>query len=398
VRFEKVFIPLGASWSTPFCRWQGSLSGISSWDLAETAARSALAERGIPAAEMTQVVLGFTIPQPGAFYGAPTLAARLGAPDVAGPMVSQGCATSAGAIHLAASQIEAGDEGPILVLATDRTSNGPHMVFPAMGNMGGAPYSEDWVLENFSRDPWAGEAMIQTAENVASEAGFTRESLDELTLMRHEQYKAALADDRAFQRRYMVPVEIPGRKPGDSTVIDADVGVHGTTAEGLRGLKPSVEGGLTTPGSQTHPGDGAAGTIVASENRARPLGRDGAVVQLLASGMARAGKAQMPKAPVPAARAALTDAGLDFDDVDMVMTHNPFAVNDLWFIRETGVEAERMNPYGCSLVYGHPGGPTGARAVAELIEGLCERGGGVGLFTGCSAGDTGGALVLRVDG
>jgi acetyl-CoA acetyltransferase len=72
------------------------------------------------------------------------------------------------------------------------------------------------------------------------------------------------------------------------------------------------------------------------------------------------------------------------------------AVNDLWFCRETGVKPENMNAYGCSLVFGHPQGPTGLRSIAELSEILRLRGGGVGLFTGCAAGDTGAALVLEV--
>jgi acetyl-CoA C-acetyltransferase len=56
-----------------------------------------------------------------------------------------------------------------------------------------------------------------------------------------------------------------------------------------------------------------------------------------------------------------------------------------------------MNLFGSSLVYGHPQGPTGARIIAELIETLRRRGGGIGLFTGCAAGDTGAAVVLRVE-
>ncbi len=71
--------------------------------------------------------------------------------------------------------------------------------------------------------------------------------------------------------------------------------------------------------------------------------------------------------------------------------------NDIVLSRETGLPLDRMNARGCSLIWGHPQGPTGLRAVIELIETLAERGGGVGLFTGCAAGDTGMALVLRVE-
>jgi acetyl-CoA acetyltransferase len=103
-----------------------------------------------------------------------------------------------------------------------------------------------------------------------------------------------------------------------------------------------------------------------------------------------------PKAPVPAAERALHDADLNWDQVDLVTTHNPFTVNDIYFHRQTGFALEKMNPYGCSLVWGHPQGPTGLRAIIELIEALRERGGGTGVFTGCAAGDTGAAIVLRV--
>ncbi len=397
MRFERAFIPLGGAWSTPFCRWQGAFSEMSSFDLAAGSARRALADRGVSSAELTQIVLGSTIPQPGGFYGGPTVAAELGAPGITGPMVSQACATAAVSVALAAAQAEADGDGLTLALLADRTSNAPHMVYPSRVSQGGAPSSEDFLLEAFRRDPWAGEAMVQTAENVAADGRFTREQGDEVTLLRHQQYAAALADERAFQRRYMVAVDVPGRR-GTVDVVDADQGVHETTAEGLAKLEPTLEGGVTTAASQTHPADGSAGVLVTSQARARELGRDGVAVRVLASGTARVGKAQMPKAPVPAARSALESAELSIGDVDVITTHTPFAVNDLWFSREMGVEIDQLNPFGCSLVYGHPNAPTGARALAELIEALALRGGGVGLFTGCAAGDTGAALVVKLDG
>ena len=394
MRFERVAIPLGGAWSSPFARWQGPLSELSSIDLAVGVTTRALADRGIAPDGLAQLVFGWTVPQQGIFYGAPTLAGRIGAPGITGPMVSQACATSVAAIDIAAMSVEGG-RGPNLVVVADRTSNGPHLVYPSPSSQGGAARSEDWVMDNFACDPWTGESMTRTAEKVAAEAGFTREEIDRVTLLRYEQYERALEDDRAFQRRYMVPVEIPRRK-GDPLVVDADAGIHATTKEGLARLEPVEPGGVVTFGSQTHPADGAAGALVVDEGRARELGQGG-VARILASGFARVEKARMPKATVPAARAALGDAGLDVGDLDVVMTHNPFAVNDLWFSREMGVAVEDMNPFGCSLVYGHPQGPTGARGVAELIEALRARGGGLGLFTGCAAGDTGGALVIRLD-
>jgi acetyl-CoA C-acetyltransferase len=155
--------------------------------------------------------------------------------------------------------------------------------------------------------------------------------------------------------------------------------------------------GAITAGMQTHPADGTAGALVATRERARSLSDGEGVARIVAAAQARVEPARMPKAPVPAAERALRDAGLRWDDVDFVTTHNPFAVNDIYFRRQTGFPLERTNPYGCSLVWGHPQGPTGLRAMVELIEALRMRGGGVGVFTGCAAGDTGAAVVLRVE-
>jgi acetyl-CoA C-acetyltransferase len=376
-------------------RWQGPAADLSSLDLAYQVTARALSERGVEW-PVEELVLGWTIPQKEAFYGAPTLAARLGFASVSGPMVSQACATSVAAIHAAASSQQGSGTGARLVVTTDRTSNGPHLVYPRSSGAGGTPDSENWVLDSFERDPITGESMLITAERVAAEGGFAKEELDELTLRRYEQYERALADERAFQRPWMVPITI-GRG-GRATEVGGDHGVRPVTAEGLAGLQPVRAGGVVSYGSQTHAADGTAGMVVTTERQARELGVDGPLATVLASGFARVGAGTMPKAPVPAARAALKDAQLDFGDIDIVKSHNPFVVNDLWFARETGIDAGTMNPYGCSLIYGHPQGPTGARGIVELLHALEERGGGRGLFTGCAAGDTGAAMVVEVTG
>ncbi len=102
-------------------------------------------------------------------------------------------------------------------------------------------------------------------------------------------------------------------------------------------------------------------------------------------------------AVVPAARGGADRAGIGVDDLASVTTHNPFAVNDVYLGRTLGIAPERMNRHGCSLVWGHPQGPTGMRSIIELIEDLVRCGGGYGLFTGCAAGDSAAAIVVRVD-
>jgi acetyl-CoA C-acetyltransferase len=393
MKFDDVCIPLEAAWSSPFVRWQGPVADISSLDLAHRVTERALADRGVDW-PVQELVLGTTIPQLGAFYGAPTLAARLGLGEVSGPSIAQACATSVACLHAAAAGQQGSADGARLVVLTDRTSNGPHLVYPASGAAGGTPASENWVLDSFGCDPNTGEGMLETAERVAGQGGFEKPELDELTLRRWEQYEDALAGDRAFQRRWMVPIAAgTTRRPEE---IDADWGVRPVTAEGLAGLGPVQPDGVVSFGSQTHPADGCAGLVVTTPEQARAAGAHGPVARVVATGFARVGRGEMPKAPVPAARAALADARLGIEDMAVVKTHNPFAVNDLWFARELGTDADAMNPFGCSLIYGHPQGPTGARGIVELMWALHDRGGGRGLFTGCAAGDTGAAVVLEV--
>ena len=394
MKYTDIAIPLGQVWSSPFAKWQGSLAEVSSIDLAVAVTSRALADRRIDPVQIEGLVLGWTVPQPEIFYGAPTVAARLGTNGVSGPMVSQACATSVASLCAAAGAVTAG-AGIQLVVATDRTSNGPTLSFPNPSSQGGAPISEHWMLDNFNRDPWAGNSMIFAGEAVAKEMGVTREQLDELTALRWEQYAQSLADDRAFQRRYMVRVEIP-RKKGEALVLEADEGVRPKELASIGNLRPVLADGVHTFAAQTHPADGCAGAIVTTVEKARELSKGEGVAKLLGAGFARVAKSRMPMAPVPAALAALEAAGKAITDVAAVTTHNPFAVNDVYFAAQTGVALDAMNVRGSSLVFGHPQGPTGLRSIAELVETLRERGGGLGLFTGCAAGDTGAALVIEV--
>ncbi len=308
MRFSDVAIPAGHAWSSPFAKWQGTLAGVSSLDVATAVTAQALADRGVDPESLDGLVLGWTIPQREVFYGAPTLGGRIGAPRLSGPMVAQACATSVAAIVAAAGAVSAG-AGTQLVVATDRTSNGPVLIYPEPGAMGGAPRTETWVTDSFARDPWAGGSMIGAAEIVAAEHGISRDELDELTLLRSEQYQRSLADDRAFQRRYQVPIEIPGKR-GRGLALAADEGIRPAVAEEIAKLSPVDPNGVHTFASQTHPADGCAGALVTSVQRARELCGGAGVVQVLAAGQSRVAKSHMPEAPVPAALAALAAAGL----------------------------------------------------------------------------------------
>jgi len=392
----KTFIPYRGYYSTPFVRWQGTLANENSITLGAETSKRWLAEKKWNPAMFNYLILGVTIGQPKLFYGGPWASALIGAAGSPGVIISQACSTSTTCIFQAGVGIENGLYETVYTLMVDRCSNGPHTVWPNPSGPGGEVVSENWMMDHFNLDPWGGTAMIQTAENVANEAGVGREQCDALTLRRYEQYQDALSDAAAFQKRYMFPVEIKISKK-KTVVVESDEGVMESTEEGLARLRPVIPEGVHTFGSQTHPADGNCAVIVTTREKAKELSAEqGTEIQLLSYGYARAKKAHMAMAVVPAARMALEKAGIGVSDVKVIKTHNPFAVNDIYLADQMNINVNEFNNYGSSLIFGHPQAPTAGRLIIEGIEEAVMKGGGYLLFSGCAAGDTAGALVLKV--
>ncbi|QXT39582.1 thiolase family protein [Gymnodinialimonas ceratoperidinii] len=390
------FIPYGAYWATPFARWQGTLAHLNSVEFAAHVGRAELARMDLAPESFDFAAFGQTVIQKGSFFGGPWFTAMAGLEGLAAPMVSQACATGARLVATAVGECLQGTQ-QALIVSGDRCSNGPHVYFPAPHGPGGTGEAENVVLDNFGHDPWACNAMLQTGENVAAREGITTEEQHDLVAVRRGQYDDALADDRAFQRRYMPALDVPDARFRKTVArLETDEGVEPLDTEKLAKLKPVLRDGTITFAGQTHPADGNAGMVVVADRARAQEINAGPVVEILSVGQAREEKGFMPAAPIKAARSALECAGIGIEAVDAIKSHNPFAVNDIAFARAYGIDWRKMNNYGSSLIWGHPQGPTGLRAMIELIEELALRGGGTGLFQGCAAGDSAMAVVLRV--
>ena len=220
-------------------------------------------------------------------------------------------------------------------------------------------WRENWLMDNFSSDPnvFPPLKMVQTAENVAKEAGITKEECDAVVLRRYEQYQAAVANDYAFQKKYMFPTEARVSKK-KTILVEHDEGVTPTTAEGLAKLGPAEKGGVHSYGAQTFPADGNCGFIVATREKAKELSANPSVeIQIVSYGFARVKPGFMAAAPVPAAEMALANADMKISEMKAIKSHNPFATNDLNFAKKMSVDVMKMNNYGSSLIYGHPQAP-----------------------------------------
>lgn len=393
---NKAYIPYRGYYSTPFVKWQGALANENAIVLGAATSKRFFENKGWNPRTIEYVLVGSTVYQKQWFYSGPWAAALMGAEGSPGILVSQACSTSTFSIYQAGMGIETGLFNKSWCLLADRLSNGPHATWPNPNGPGGQQLAEDWVMDNFGKDPWAGGAMIQTAENVAKEYGVTREECDAVTLRRQEQYLEALANDREFQKRYMFPAEVQLSKK-KSIFLEADEGVTTSTREGLASLKPVLPDGVHTFGAQTHPADGNAGICVTTRERARDLSDNPSIeIQVVSFGFARTKKAHMAAAVAPSAQMALEKAGIKAADLKAIKTHNPFAANDIVMAKVMGLDLESMNNYGSSLIFGHPQAATGARLIIEGIEELSLKGGGYLLFSGCAAGDTAASIILKV--
>jgi acetyl-CoA acetyltransferase len=390
--FPEARIPYGTWGSSFFPAWQTSaLAEVNIGQFAGEAMNRILGKRKVPKDRLQYLVIGSTIPWHWKFWNAPMVASCLGH-RVPGYHVEQACATGLQATLLAAAEVQSGSHDVVGVLTFDRTSDSPVGVFPERrAHERTLPISDVW--DNFGFDPATGDAMIATAGIAARKYGVERSEVDEVAYLRHQQYfdtKSA-----GFLDRVLVPLDVlnlQGRLLGR---IDDDIGVRPLTLAGLRAMRELDT--CVTGGTQTHAADGMATLLVTSAGRARELSpRPEIDIRFVAKTEVRTSPSLMPEAPALAVRKLLKKNDLTMADMAVVKNHNPFAVNDVVFAKLLEYDWREMNKTGCSLVWGHPQGPTLTRLLIEALEEAVDLGGGHVLLFGCAAGDVGIAALFKV--
>ena len=390
--FPKARIPYGTWGSSYFPAWQTSaLAEINIGQFAGEAMNKILGMRKVPKSELEYLVIGSTIPWHWKFWNAPMVASCLGQ-RIPGYHIEQACATGLQAILLAASEIEGGAYNVVGVLTFDRTSDSPVGVFPERRAYRRTEVLAD-VWDNFGFDPATGNSMIKTAGVSARKYKIDREEVDDITFHRYQQYFDT--KNSGWFENIILPFDvlnIQGRFLGR---IDDDKGVRQISRSALREMHELDT--CVTPGSQTHASDGMATLLVTGVDKAKELStRPEIDIQFVGKLEVRTLPNLMPEAPALAVKKLLNRTGLTMDDMAVVKNHNPFAVNDAIFAKVMDYDWHKMNTTGCSLVWGHPQGPTLTRIMIEALEEAVSLGGGYVLVFGCAAGDVGIAAILKV--
>ncbi|KAF0959956.1 acetyl-CoA C-acetyltransferase [Rhodococcus sp. T7] len=384
---------------------KGSLKTIRPDDLTTQMVAAALAK--VPELDPTEIddlLLGCGQPagQSG-FNIARVVAVELGYDFLPGVTVNRYCSSSLQTTRMALHAIKAGEGDVFISAGVESVSSF------VTGNADGLPNTKN---ERFAdaeartaklaeggvawTDPRENDqipdvyiAMGQTAENVASATGITREEQDRWGV--RSQNRAEEAIKNGFFEREITPVTLP-----DGTVVNTDDGPRaGTTYEGISQLKPVFRpDGTVTAGNACPLNDGAAALVIMSDTKAKALGLT-PLARIVSTGVSGLSPEIMGLGPIEAVKKALAIAGKSISDIDLFEINEAFAVQVLGSARELKIDEDKLNISGGAIALGHPFGMTGARITNTLLNNLREQDKTFGVETMCVGGGQGMAMVLE---
>jgi len=381
-----------AAYRTPGCRAKkGKFKDMRPDDLAAAALAGLIERTKIDPMRIDDVLLGCAFPEGEQGMNVARVAAlKAGIPyQVPAMTINRFCSSGLQSIALAAERIMAGFADCIIAGGTESMTTVP---------MGGNKYSANPGL--VAEWPEAFASMGITAELVADKYQINREDQDGFSASSHKKAAEAIAAGRFSDE--IIPVEIEktpvvkGKVQKSTELISIDDGVRtDTTAEGLAKLKPAFkQGGSVTAGNSSQMTDGAAATLVVSEDFLKEMGGEP-----LARFVAFAAKGVPPElmgiGPMEAIPAALKLAGLKQEDLGLIELNEAFAAQSLAVIKELGLNPEILNVNGGAIALGHPLGCTGAKLTATLLHEMQRRELQYGMVSMCIGGGMGAAGIFE---
>jgi acetyl-CoA acyltransferase len=304
--------------------------------------------------------------------------------------VNRLCSSGLQAIAIAAERIAAGAADCVVAGGVESMTMVP---------MWGSKFSPNPGLNAEWPEVYA--SMGITAERVAEQFGISRADQDEFALRSHE--RAAAAIEAGKFKDEIVPVEVETRALVEGElhegrqIVDADDGVRKeTTLESLAKLKPVFAAkGTVTAGNCSQMTDGAAATLVVSEEFLKSLGK-APMARFVSFAVRGVAPEVMGIGPIEAIPAALKRAHVRKDDLAAIELNEAFASQALAIVRTLGINPARVNPNGGAIALGHPLGATGAKLTTQLLHELARSGGKHGMVSMCIGGGMGAAAIFEM--
>jgi acetyl-CoA C-acetyltransferase len=380
---------------TPIGAMQGKFASVSAAQLGAVAIKAALAQAGVKATEVDDLVFGCVLP---AGQGqAPARQAALGAGlDKATPCttVNKMCGSGMKAAMMGADEIAAGQATVVVAGGMESMTNAPFLLPKARA---GYRYGHQKVLDHMAFDglenAYDGKPMGYFADKTAEKYGFTRENMDDYA--RESTRRAVEASKSGAFADEIAPVTVAGRK-GDEVVKD-DETPFTVNVEKIPTLRPAFnKDGRVTAATSSSISDGAAALVLMTEGEASRRG-----AKVLAKIVGYASSAREPEwfttAPVDAIGKLLAKTGWKVSDVDLFEVNEAFAVVTMAAMKDVGIPHDKVNVNGGACALGHPIGATGARIITTLVYALKKRGLKRGIAALCIGGGEATAIALEVN-
>ncbi|KNC51659.1 uncharacterized protein AMSG_12094 [Thecamonas trahens ATCC 50062] len=382
---------------TPFGTFGGTLKGMSATDLAVHATRAAIADAGVSAEAVDNVVIG-NVQQtdPQAAYLARHVALKSGcAISTPAHVVNRLCGSGFESLVSAAHSILLGEASVAVAGGTESMSQAPYHLPGSMrfGTVLGQPPQMTDTLWAGLTDSHVQSPMGMTAEKLAEMYNVTREDSDEYALASQARWAAAAANG-VFDAE-IAPVEVKGKRGKTTTFAIDEHPRPETTLEGL-GKLPTVfkKDGVVTPGAASGICDGAASVVVASEEAANKHGLN-PLARVVAWHVEGVDPTIMGIGPVPAIRGVLAKSGLSLDDIGLVEINEAFAPQYLACERELGLDRAITNASGGAIALGHPLGASGARIMSHLAHRVANLDVKYAIGSACIGGGQGIAVLIE---
>ena len=374
---------------TPIGKRNGSLSGMHAAEILGAAQRGIVERSGIDPALIEQLA-GGCVTQAGEQSNNVTRTAWLhaGLPQQTGCLTLDAqCGSAQQAAHVIAGLIAAGAIDVGLACGVEAMSRVPLGTAAMAG--GTTPRPASWTIDMPNQ--------FEAAERIAQRRGLARADLDAFGL--RSQQNAASAWAAGHFDREVIPVKAPvldaDRQPtGETATVDRDQGLRATTAEGLAGLKPVLEGGLHTAGTSSQISDGAAAVLLADESRAGELGLRPRA-RILAQCLIGDEPYYHLDGPIAATERVLGRSGMSIADIDIFEVNEAFASVVLSWMSVHQPDQDRVNVNGGAIALGHPVGSTGSRLLTTALHELERRDASTALVSMCAGGAMATATIIE---
>ena len=378
---------------TPVGSFLGSLGSLPGHELGAIAIKAAVERAGIQASDVNEVILGQVLQAAQGQGPARQASVKAGIPyDSPAWSINQICGSGLRAVALGAQQVALGESAIVVAGGQESMSMAAHAAYIRAGQKMGDLSLIDTMIKDGLWDAFNNYHMGQTAENVATKFGITRQEQDEFAVA--SQNKAEAAQKAGKFADEIVPVTLKSRK--GETIFDNDEFIRpGVTIDSVSGLKPAFsKEGTVTAANASGLNDGAAAVVLMSRAEAdrrglKPLAR------IVSSGISGVDPAIMGTGPIQATLKALAKAGWSVGDLDLIEANEAFAAQAISVNRELGWDTAKVNVNGGAIAIGHPIGASGARVLTTLLHEMKRSGAKKGLATLCIGGGMGVALAVE---